>query len=248
MRKGFGRSMLEDVFRQIGAVLEEPVEVFMLGGGAMCFRGQKAATKDLDLIFRAQNEEEHFEQALQKLGFSEATKNIEREYGEMKAAGIWENDSGFRFDLFVKIVCGALALSEGMVTRSKLLAEYGGLSVHILSNEDVVLFKGITERSGDEEDIAAIIRNADIDWEIVMEECTAQSGKRQWYGLLYNKLESIERKHGIAAPIRMRLLKLDREAILKSAFKLRMEQGMSRKQAIAELQKLGFTKKELSVL
>lgn len=245
MRKGFGRDRLEDAFKRIGEALAGPVEAFMLGGGAMCFRGQKAATKDLDLIFRARKDEERFAAALRKLGFSETTGNVETAYEEMKAVGIWEDSGGFRLDLFVNVVCGALSLSGGMVKRSQPLAKYGKLSVLMVSNEDVILFKGITERARDEEDIEAIIKRADIDWEIVMGECVAQSGTRHWYGPFYNKLADLKENRGIAVPILDRLLRLDQKVILKSAFETRLQKGMGRKEAIEELEKLGFTKEEI---
>ncbi len=53
MRKGFAKEQLNETFIRIGAILKKPMDVFLLGGGAMCFRNQKNATKDIDLVFKS---------------------------------------------------------------------------------------------------------------------------------------------------------------------------------------------------
>ena len=70
------------------------------------------------------------------MGFKQVLK-LEQEYERMGAASIWEDENGFRFDLFVKTVCGALKLSERIIKRSEVLGEFSRLTVKILSSEDV---------------------------------------------------------------------------------------------------------------
>ncbi|MFH1306483.1 MAG: DUF6036 family nucleotidyltransferase [Candidatus Micrarchaeota archaeon] len=242
-RKAFGKSELEETFKQIGAKLRRPVMAYLIGGGAMCFRGQKLATKDLDLVFDSQDDFREFSLALKTCGYAESAL-LEKEYEEMKASGIWQNDEGFRFDLFVKTVCNAISLSDNMVKRSKLLANYGNLAVYMVSDEDVILFKGITERPDDADDIESIIRRADINWETIMRECREQSGTRVWYGLLYDKLAEIDSR-GISVPILSQLLKLDNMAIIREAFEAQLRKGLGRKQARAYLMEKEFTKEEI---
>lgn len=244
MRKGFTRTDLEAVFKQIGGTLPRSLTVYLLGGGAMAFRNQKNATKDLDLVFTSERSFRAFCSALPALGFREALK-VDRTYEEMKTAGIWDGREGFRLDLFVKTVCGGLTLTPEMASRSTLLGKHGKLEVRLVSNEDVILFKAITERLDDANDIAAIIRASDVDWQAVFEECAAQSSKRQWYGALYNKFKEIEEKFGMAVPITRKLRKLDRAAALTEAFARRVNAGMSRQAATRELLKMGFKKKEV---
>ncbi len=241
---GFTKSDLENIFRKIGERLPKNIEVFLLGGGAMCFRNQKNATKDLDLVFRDADSFNAFARAIAKLGFFEPRK-IATAYKEMEASGIWENKDGFRLDLFVNKVCGALELSEQMAARSEVLGAYGNMTVKIVSNEDVILFKGITERIGDADDIAAIILSSRIKWDIVLAECAAQSKAKAWYGLLYNKLIELEERHKITIPVARRLRKLDNAAILKEAYATRINRGLSHKSAVKELIGIGFTKKEI---
>ncbi|VVC71871.1 Uncharacterised protein [uncultured archaeon] len=244
MRKGFTRSELLDVFERLGEKLPCKMTVYLLGGGAMAFRNQKNATKYLDLVFKDKKDFESFSAALSVSGFLESLK-VEAAYEEMKAAGIWEDREGFRFDLFVKTVCGGLSLTPEMASRSTLLRACGKLEVRLVSNEDVILFKGITERIDDASDIAAIIRSSDVSWETVFEECAAQSRNRPWFGALYNKFKEIEEKFGITVPITRKLRKLDRSAALKEALARRIKAGKSPKAAAAELEKMGFKKKEI---
>ncbi|MCX6777657.1 MAG: hypothetical protein NT157_02120 [Candidatus Micrarchaeota archaeon] len=247
MRTGFEKEKLNETFANIGAALKKPVTAYMLGGGAMCFRNQKNATKDLDLVFKSGTDYKAFAEAIRELGF-EADTRLEREYLDMRAASIWRETGGFRLDLFVKKVCNALELNARIAARSETLGKFGKLSVKMLSNEDIVLFKGITERSGDADDIAAIVRTSRIDWDLILGECVLQSEQEPWYGRLCDKLVEIKEKHGIDAPITKQLLKLDRESILREKYESMLQEGMNRRKALADLRKRGFTKKELSFL
>ncbi|PIT84918.1 hypothetical protein COU37_00130 [Candidatus Micrarchaeota archaeon CG10_big_fil_rev_8_21_14_0_10_45_29] len=242
-RKAFGKDKLEETFKHLGKSLKHPVKAYLLGGGAMCFRDQKIATKDLDLVFNSQNDFNEFELALKTCGYAESAL-LEKAYEDMKASGIWQNKEGFRFDLFVKIVCNAISLSQGMLKRSAPLAKYGKLDIWMVSNEDIILFKGITERLDDANDIEAIIQRANIDWNIIFQECTNQSKARAWYGPLYDKLAEME-KRNIRIPILGQLLKLDNMAIVREAFEEQIRKGMSRKQARAALIGKDFTKEEI---
>ncbi|MBU1197962.1 hypothetical protein KJ765_05640 [Candidatus Micrarchaeota archaeon] len=247
MRKAFEKRDLTAVLEQIGSVLSKPIEVFLLGGGAMVFRDQKTATKDLDLVFVTDVDCKAFISAIEKIGFKPAD-GLETAYLKMEAAGIWHDKNGFRFDLFVRVVCGCLELMPSIEKRAEVFGEFGRLKVRTVSNEDVILFKSITERPDDVDDIAAIVRTSKIDWKVILEECQLQSAKRSWHGLVCNKFNELAEKHGIDAPIRREVCRLDRESVVREAFGRRIKSGMDREAALTELRKMGFTKGELSNL
>ncbi len=212
----------------------------------MVFRNQKQETKDVDLLFEKPSECRLFSQALGKMGFAGETR-LEKAYEEMHAdGGIWKSPEGARFDLFVKTVCNALSLSKAMKKRSEPLEAYGRLQVRSMSNEDVILLKGITNRTRDTDDIAAVTRTAKVDWGIVLGECRNQSSSRQWYGSLLNKLQELKDRHGIDIPIANELEKLDELSLLKEAYARRKAKGWSHAQAVEELRKHGATDNELS--
>ena len=247
MAKMFDKNYLLSVFRKIGSSLNTKISVYVLGGGAMCFRSQKAGTKDLDLVFIDNEGARCFVGCARKEGFARPP-SIGDVYQMMKTFDILEDANEFRLDIFSKSVCGALRLSKGMVARAEHFGTYGKLEIFLVSNEDLILFKGITERDRDADDISAIIRASPIDWNIVLQECISQSSTEPWYGLLADKFIFIKEKYGIAVPITDRILELDVVALIKNAFEIRMKKGMSRKDAIADLMEKGFTKKELDFL
>jgi len=244
MTKQFGKDELREMFVGIGEKIVKPLTVYLLGGGAMCFRNQKVATKDLDLIFETTGGCAAFASTLEGLGF-ERQRLLAKAYREMGAEGVWRDKGDHMLDLFTGKVCGKLEFSEGMKSRAETLGKFGNLSVLMASNEDVVLFKGVTGRENDVGDIVSVIRSAPINWRLVLDECINQSEERVWHGLLFDTLTEIRDKHAIEAPIRRQLLRLDRKALIKEAYARYLGEGLSRKEAFAKLAKLGFTPKEI---
>ncbi|MBI3588096.1 hypothetical protein HY095_02790 [Candidatus Micrarchaeota archaeon] len=236
---------LKAALGEAGKFLPSRMDAYIFGGGAMVFRNQKASTKDVDVVFETVGDAKSFAQALKSIGFTQDRK-LEGPYDLMQAAGgVWlRSDS--RFDVFAKKVCGALSLSPTVKKRSVPFGNYGNLATHLFSNEDLVLFKAITERPGDLDDVASIVRTATVDWSVILEECKSQSLGRYWYGAVYNKLVELSREpYRIDAPIQEELRRLDEISILKESYEMRLKKGMARKQAIAELKKEGASESEL---
>ena len=92
----------------------------------------------------------------------------------MQTNAIVENTDGFRWDLFINKVCNALMLSEEIKQRAKPLYEGNNLTVLTASKEDVFLFKGITEREADLDDMR-ILAESGLDWKLISKECQTQS-------------------------------------------------------------------------
>ncbi len=55
-------------------------------------------------------------------------------------------DSGIQLDLFNRVVCNALDVKDTVVARANHYKDFGKLHLYLMSPEDIVLFKGITER------------------------------------------------------------------------------------------------------
>ena len=161
MKKRFEKIALDKFFHKIGENLPEKTTVYLLGGGAMCFRDQKNTTKDLDLLFKDTKSHNKFIKNLRDLNFKKQD-SVLGVYSNMEANSIWDHTSGFRRDLFVGSVCNRLFLSANMIKRSKLLKQYGNLRVYIMSNEDIILLKAVTERIDDTADIASIVHSTEI--------------------------------------------------------------------------------------
>ncbi len=93
------------------------VDLYLIGGGAMSFQNLKVATKDIDVVLRSTRELELTRKALLSLGYFVPCIRGGA-YAKMNTSAILENSDGFRWDLFVQVVCNGLQLSESMAKRS----------------------------------------------------------------------------------------------------------------------------------
>ena len=191
----------------LGDHLETPVDVYLLGGGNLILRGVKDSTKDIDLVVADGQTFVTLAESLQELGYEERS-DLEAAYNQLNPSIVLEKDGFPRWDIFVEAVAGQLQLTPAMIERCDQLFEYGTLHVHLLSLTDIFVFKSITEREGDLEDVALIARQADLDWESLFEEITAQedrTGQLFSFAVL-DTLDILEERHGIVAPITDRLV------------------------------------------
>lgn len=199
MRKAFGRQELNAALSTIAGHLERPVTCHLIGGCAMTFRGQKVATKDIDLVVLGSDDLKTLVAAMETAGFNNVPDPGE-EYRELGARTIMEDLSGMRFDLFEQVVCRKLSFSPGMQRRSTEEATFGTLTLRLASAEDIFLFKGVTDRPDDLDDMSVLAAGG-LDWDAVKEECRSQETGRLWASYLVAKLEDLEEKYDIVAPI-----------------------------------------------
>jgi len=108
----------------------------------------------------------------------------------------------FRIDLFQTSVCGKFSVTDSMAGRSREYLVMGRLAVHFCSNEDVFLFKTMTERSGDIEDCISLAKRG-IEWEIILAELKNQirlSGQNVWITWVGERLDILA-DEGLYIPI-----------------------------------------------
>jgi len=63
------REEINELFEQLGQVLEERVEALLIGGAVMLELGLKDATKDIDVVCRSEEDKERLLAAAKALGF-----------------------------------------------------------------------------------------------------------------------------------------------------------------------------------
>ena len=191
----------------LGDHLETPVDVYLLGGGNLILRGVKDSTKDIDLVVADGQTFFTLAESLQELGYEERS-DLETAYNQLNPSIVLEKDGCPRWDIFVEAVAGQLQLTPAMIERCDHSFEYGNLHVHLLSLTDIFVFKSITEREGDLEDVALIARQADLDWESLFEEITTQEDRtgRFFSFAVLDTLDILDERHGIVAPITDRLV------------------------------------------
>ncbi len=198
---------LQQGFEELGDQLETTVDAYLLGGGNLILRGLKDATKDIDLVVEDDPAFVAIADALQNLGY-EDRGDLEAPYIQLDPSIMLEKAGFPRWDIFTQTVAGQLRLTESMVDRCDHSLAYGNLHVHLLSLTDIVVFKSITEREGDLEDVAVIAQQADLDWEGLFEEIKTQedlTGRFFSFAVL-DTLDVLEERYDIVAPITDRLV------------------------------------------
>jgi len=222
-RPSFAHEYIINELDKISSNITIPINLFVIGGLALIHFGLKEATKDIDVIVQSKSELEALTDALGSLGYrSPSLVEISRAYEAMEASEILENDDRFRWDIFYGRVCGALSFSPEMISRANSFYEKKRLSVALASREDIFLFKGITEREADLDDMQ-LLAESGLEWEVIEQECHSQSisSGRLWENALYQNLVDLREKHNIRSPIERRLRrivegKLTEDAIIQA--------------------------------
>ena len=61
------------LFERIDQSMAKPAEIIIIGGGAMALRGEKIATKDVDIVIPEPEHHRRFIRAIEKCGFIRPT-------------------------------------------------------------------------------------------------------------------------------------------------------------------------------
>ncbi|KAB7519465.1 DUF6036 family nucleotidyltransferase [Halosegnis rubeus] len=192
---------------ELGDHLETPVDVYLLGGGNLILRGLKDSTKDVDIVVEDGQTFFALAESLQDLGYEERS-DLEAAYNQLDPSIVLEKEGFPRWDIFLEAVAGQLQLTPAMIERCDQAFEYGNLHVYLLSLTDIFVFKSITEREGDLEDAALIARQADLDWESILQEIKTQENRTgQFFSFaVLDTLDVLDERHNIVSPITDRLV------------------------------------------
>lgn len=172
----------ESLLKLISNYLKKDIICWAFGGTAMMFYGYKDSTKDIDLVFNSAEDREVFIEALKELDYSRRSLfNIyKEEKTKDKNAPLMYSRGDERFDLFVKKVFRT-ELSETIKTRFFArhdFTEKRSLVIYVVSKEDIILLKSITEREKDFEDILKICSTEkNINWDTITDEAISQYKK-----------------------------------------------------------------------
>lgn len=235
-RRSFDKDYLKQEFDKLDAIAKESMTLYLIGGGAMAFYGLKAATKDIDIILTSQGDLNNLQTTLKVIGYKEPNPVlITRPYNKMQTNAMIENPDGFRWDLFLRRVCNALTLSGEMQTRATSLYQGTHLKVIIASKEDLFLFKGITEREADLDDMR-ILAQSGLNWEIISQECKSQSKVSAvcWEDALYQNLLDLKARHSIESPIEKPLRKTAEQKIIETTLIKQIQKGNHTVRSIAQ--------------
>jgi uncharacterized protein YjhX (UPF0386 family) len=197
----FEKAYIEQELKRINEKLSAPISLYILGGGAMSFYNLKTATKDIDVIVTDEKTATTVVTALQKSGY----KKIEQAtsvYQRMKTRAVIENNDGFRWDIFVNTVCGGLRLSEGMITRAQPFKKLNNLTISLVAPEDIFIFKAVTSRPRDREDMFILFSHG-LDMNIIKEEITQQAkldDSKAWLSFFFVGLDELVEEYHVMIP------------------------------------------------
>jgi hypothetical protein len=206
-RKKFEGKKIFDIITTISRELDAPVTAYLIGGLGMIHYGAKAATKDVDMVFRTKEDLKRFEDVLRKNGYAEP-EYLPKVYHGLGTQAMLIGPEGFLFDMFVLVVCGCLEVSEGMRSRSDTMDLEGNLELRVVSPEDIFLFKSITSRPDDLADMATIAGRG-LEWDTIESELRGQRNYWKWLTRYFIRLEELEEEFGIVHP---KMEKLEEEA------------------------------------
>lgn len=209
MRPTFGREYIEDEFQRIADGLSAPLTVYLIGGGAMALRDLKGATKDIDLVVTDGDAHGQLWAVLMDLGYAEI-QSLAPDYRALGATSCVENDDGCRLDIFNKQVADKLVLTDGMRDRSDAFVATDALTVRLVSNEDIFLFKLIAGRDDDIEDLNVLVQ-AGLDYDVVRSELDAQIDRLnddQFVTFANEALVDLDDRYGVTTPIEDRVQEL----------------------------------------
>lgn len=198
---------LQNGLEELGKALDTEVDAYLLGGGNLILRGLKDSTKDLDIVVEDRESFLALGEALRERGYEERT-DLEEAYKDLDPAIVFEKEGSPRYDIFVEVVAGKLQLTEEMIDRADQTLEYENLRMHLLSVTDIFLFKSITEREGDLEDVALITRQGSLDWNAMFEEIKQQdelTGQYFSFAVL-DTIDILTQRENIDPPIQQKLV------------------------------------------
>lgn len=188
-------SYIKNELLKVDKFLKREIVIYLIGGSAMSYYGIKDATKDIDVLFENQYDCGDFFNSITELGY-ETSEQYFPPVIQMEATFFVYKDDEIWIDLFVENVMGKFELTESIKNRSvKTNLSTKKLNVSCLDKNDIFLFKSITPRERDEDDLILLLTKSEIDFNIIHEEINSQSTK---YKVLKNefnnKMKKLEKK------------------------------------------------------
>jgi uncharacterized nucleotidyltransferase DUF6036 len=206
--KRYTADQIDDELKALGELVEIPIDVYMIGGGAMSIREIKDSTKDVDLVIPDEDQYNEFVRVLKESRY-EQVRDIAGPYTELDIKIFWRDDLS-QFDLFQRRVCKKYLVHEYLLERAQLHAGLGRITVYLCSNEDIFMMKAATNRDSDIDDMYRLYTQG-LDEGIIIGECAFQTEHAQkqdmvWETYLIFCIEKMEEKYDVSVPWKLSLL------------------------------------------
>ena len=171
------------------------------------------------------------------LGYAEV-QSLDIDYRALGATSCVENDDGCRLDIFNQQVANKLVLTDGMEERSEPYLDTDRLTVRLVGNEDIFLFKLIAGRDDDIEDMNMPVQ-AGLDYDVVRDELEVQIDRLdddQFATFANEALVELEERYGVTTPIEDRVQELTNRCYRGLEVLQALDEPMSVDELAAELE------------
>jgi hypothetical protein len=177
MRSSFDRisrrEEINELFEQLGQVLEQKVEALLIGGAVMLELGLKDATKDIDIVCRSEEDKERLLASIKALGFQIVGPEKRHERLGVNRLAV---KGGRNLDIFAGRISYDFCLSEAIWQRATRTRSFDSLTIRDAPMEDIFVMKMIANRAGDAPDYSDLVI-AGLDFDAIYREIEAQYRK-----------------------------------------------------------------------
>lgn len=157
---------------KIAEKIAKKMVVYAIGGTAMMLHGLKRETLDINLVFNDEKERQIFKEIALSLGYEESDVRVV--YGNKPRVPILIKLDDAHIDLFTRNVLG-VQFSEQMIERAEQTHQfYDNLIIKPANIHDIIIMKSATGRIKDEDDILALLKNKELNWQILIDEAKNQ--------------------------------------------------------------------------
>jgi hypothetical protein len=167
------REEVNELFQQLGQILEQKVEALLIGGAVMLELGLKDATKDIDIVCRSEEDKEALLASAKILGFQ--ISGPEKRHARLGVNRLAVK-GGHNLDIFAERISYDFSLSDAMWQRATKIRSFSNLIIRDASIEDIFIMKMIANRPGDAPDCSKLVL-AELDFDIIYREIEEQCRK-----------------------------------------------------------------------
>lgn len=146
-------ALLEDISKYV----EEPIEMYALGGTALTILGIKPSTLDIDINIHSTKQYEYISKIFKQIGF------------KRESSMRWLTQEGLVFDLFYGSNIMGTDLGGDCLKLSKYIKSFGNIKLYTLSVYDIIISKLARGDERDFEDIKHIFDKEDINLKYLVE-------------------------------------------------------------------------------
>lgn len=239
-RPSFDRKYILAELDKLSSKIVLSTRIFIIGGLALISYGLKEATKDIDVVVPSPQELDILIKSLTVTDYDELENSlVSKPYEKMQISKIMENDDGFRWDIFQRSICNKMSFSEDMASRATEFYSRNKLVLSIASKEDIFLFKGVTEREADLDDMR-LLAESGLDWQVIKDECVYQSitSGRFWEDALLQNLIDLRERYNIRSPIEKKLQKIAEEKLSEDFIVKSIAAGLTTIKSISQAKNL----------